>query len=173
MEILVALVLIGLLVGALVPTVLNQLGRGDTSRAIEDLAAIENGIRSFRVDVRRWPGDIEDLQVLPTMTAPADAALAGQGAYTPGLLGQWNGPYVERLTLNAGNNVVMPIGGTIGGAITTVANHATLSVTGLADDQIAEIDAVIDNGDGQTTGRIRWTGTAGSSTMQYLAVSLN
>jgi hypothetical protein len=77
------------------------------------------------------------------------------------------------MTLNASNNVAMPNGGTITGAITTVANHATLSVTGLADDQINELDAVLDNGDGQSAGRIRWTGTPGASTMQYLAVSLN
>jgi type II secretion system protein G len=180
-EILVALVLIGLLVGALVPSVLNQLGRGDTNRAIEDLSAIENAVRSFRVDVRRWPGDLDDLVIQPVISPapPADTALVGQGGYTAGLLQQWNGPYLERVTLTpTDETLASPNGGTIRSNFTTVTaagqpSYLAVEVVDLALDQIEEIDQVVDNGDGQSSGRIRWTLSGSDYTMQYLAVALN
>lgn len=166
-EILVALVLIGLLVGALVPAVLNQLGRGDTSRAVEDLASVENAIRAFRVDVRRWPGDHDDLMVLPELAN--DTALATQPGYTEGLLGNWNGPYLERLTLNEDEELVLPLGGTVLSNFVLLDDHVTIEVVGLSIDQIEDINQAVDaGGDGQT-GRIRWSGVT-EDTLRFLAV---
>src|SRR5687767_7213960 len=91
LEILVALVLIGLLVGTLVPTVMSNVGRGELNRVHEDLEAINTAAKTFRVDVQRWPGDLEDVVVQP---GAADSVLTG-GVYPGGLLTKWAGPYLE------------------------------------------------------------------------------
>ena len=108
LEILVALVIIGLLVGTVVPATLGQVSRGEYNRIGEDLASLETAAKLFRVDVQRWPGDMEDLVAQP---AAADSVLGG-GAYPVALLPRWAGPYVEQGTIK-GDTLPTALGGVV------------------------------------------------------------
>ncbi|MBW3628446.1 MAG: prepilin-type N-terminal cleavage/methylation domain-containing protein [Gemmatimonadetes bacterium] len=108
LEILVALVIIGLLVGALVPSTLSQVSRGEHNRLSEDLASLTSAAKMFRLDVQRWPGDMEDLYAAPLATA-ADNELTG-GQYPAAVLGRWAGPYVEEGTVK-GDTLATALGG--------------------------------------------------------------
>ena len=172
LEILVALVLIGLLVGTLVPTVLNNVGRGEVNRVQEDLEAVNTATKTFRVDVQRWPGDLEDVVVLPTAT---DSALTGT-VYPSGLLPKWNGPYLENG--NAGGGISTALGGTVLNRLGQTAwsgkNYVTIKVLNVAQADAHQLSTRVD-GDtavGHTldaAGKVRWRpGTGGADTLLYL-----
>jgi type II secretion system protein G len=89
-EVLVTLVLIALLVGVIVPSVINQLGAGEPTRVAQDLEAVRSGVKLFRVDVRRFPHTPEQLVI-----APAKRSIPGDGF----ALGRWRpgrGHHVHR-----------------------------------------------------------------------------
>lgn len=178
LEILVALVLIGLLAGVLVPTVVNQLSRGETDRVMEDLQSIETAMKAFRVDVQRWPMQIRHLAVAPTAAAPDSALTAAGGAlYPAGLVSKWRGPYLERGSI-PGDTLATAAGGVIlGGRITATTwggtSFATIKTKGITQTDARAIRLVVD-GDtavGNTpyaasmTGKVRW---ASPDTLVYL-----
>lgn len=168
-----ALVLIGLLVGALVPSVISQLGRGETSRIVQDLDAVGEAAQLFRVDVARWPGDTEDLVVAPTA---ADEDI-NESTYPAGLLAKWDGPYFEDATkLTATGTVETAAGGIIQAAFAKEAlsarDYLVMNVQGLTAAQIAELDIAIDGTAGTSAGRVQQTGTATEPVLKYFAVPL-
>ena len=164
LEILVALVLIGLLAGALVPTVVNQLGRGETNRLVEDLTAVEEASKSFRVDVQRWPGGLRNLVTQPTAS---DVSLTG-ATYPAGLVSRWRGPYLEQGSI-PGDTIVTSGGGVILPTFSSVAwggtNFLTVKVKGITQESARAVRMVID-GDtavAASSGRVRWRSGGGSS----------
>lgn len=173
LEILVALVLIGLVVGALVPSVMGQLSRGETSRLVQDLSAVGEATQLFRVDVARWPGDVEDL-VTPVDGTDEDI---DESTYPRGLLAKWAGPYFEDATkLTAGGTVETAAGGIIQAAFAKEAlssrDYLVIEVEGLTADQIAELDLAIDGIAGTSAGRVQQTGTSSGPVLKYFAVPL-
>jgi type II secretion system protein G len=173
LEILVALVLIGLLVGALVPSVISQLGRGETSRIVQDLDAVGEAAQLFRVDVARWPGDPEDLVTEPTGT---DEDI-NENTYPPGLLNKWAGPYFEDATkLKVDGTLETAAGGIIQEAFAKEAlsgrDYLVMNVEGLTTEQIAELDLAIDGTAGTSTGRVQQTGSTSAPVLKYYAVPL-
>jgi general secretion pathway protein G len=174
LEILVALVLIGLLAGALVPSVLNQLSKGEIGRIVEDVVAVDNAAKAFRIDVKRWPGDVEDLFARPELSgSPTDAPLSG--SYTAPLVGAWDGPYLERGTLGAAG-LPTATGGTISNTLAGTGNRLQVSVTGLDLEQIRGVNAVID-GPSETSrwnaGQVRWDSAAAVPTLVYHGATLH
>lgn len=177
LEILVALVLIGLLVATLVPAVLNQMGRGEVNRVVEDLSAVESASKTFRVDVNRWPGELEDLVIRPSSTA-TDV----NGATYGGLVARWAGPYLERGSLDAGSVIETSMGGQIQNAFskepwgtTNLASFFVVSVDGLTEENIKSISFAVD-GDStnlvktsDSAGRVRIDGTTPNFTLLYFA----
>ncbi len=85
-ELLVVLVILGLLAAVAGPRVIGYLGgaRSDTARI--QLAAFEQALDLYRLDVGRYPSTEEGL-----------AALVRQPAGTTG----WNGPYLDGTTVPA------------------------------------------------------------------------
>ena len=165
MEILVALVLIGLLVGTLAPSVLAQMGRGEVNRIVEDLRAVEKAAKTFRVDVNRWPSDVEDLTTAITAT---DSVFAS-GVYPTALLGGWAGPYLEGEVVADGGTLATAAGGTISDNFASVtlnnATYLTVQVTGLETATMREISEVIDGDTSLTTGQVQ----AQTTTLRFLA----
>jgi len=160
LEILVALVLIGLLVGTLLPSVLNQLTRGEINRISEDLNAISNAAKTFRVDVQRWPGDLEDLVTAPASTA--DSTLnPGGTTYPSGLAGKWAGPYVEQGTIK-GDSLPTAAGGVIVNRFSRTTwggrDFLTIKAKGIT---VADAQALSLRIDGDTVTNITATDAAG------------
>ena len=175
MEILVALILIGLLVGTLLPSVINQVSKGELNRVNEDLEAVSNAAKAFRVDVQRWPGDLEDLYAQPLATT-ADTSLTG-GQYPAGLAAKWEGPYFELGSI-AGDSIVTELGGVILDTFSQTPwgaqSFVTIKVKNVSQEDARELSLRID-GDTITApatsvgGRVRWkVGTAGADTLIFL-----
>lgn len=154
LEILVALVLIGLLVGTLVPAVLNQLSRGEVTRVIEDIGAVGNGVRAFRVDVNRWPGKLEDLMTRPSSTAKD----LNEIVYPSGLLARWGGPYLEHANIEGGQ-LETADGGLIQSdfesAQIDARDYLVVVVNGLSLGTAEAVDLAVDGEPDYTTGRVR------------------
>ena len=171
-EILVALVLIGLLVGTLVPTVMNNVGRGEVNRVQEDLEAVNTAAKAFRVDVQRWPGDLEDIAVQPTGT---DAPLTG-GTYPVGLMARWAGPYLE--IGNVATGIPTALGGTVLNAMGQTdwngRNFVTIKVLNVSQADAHTLSTRVDGDTAvghalATAGKVRWrVGTGGADTLIYL-----
>lgn len=172
-EILVALVILALAIGALVPSILNQVATGEVNRLLRDIHTVETGAKSFRVDVSRWPGDLEDLQVQPTAT---DTDIHG-AAYPAGLLNQWKGAYLESVTLVEDDSVATAAGGHIHGFTKGTAtngfrlnneDYLVLTLTGVPSDHFDALDVEVDGEVGAAAGRVH----VSSSTLYYLVAPL-
>lgn len=173
MEILVALVLIGLLVGALTPTVVNQLGRGEVTRVVDDLGTISTAAQTFRVDVNRHPGDLDDLAT--SLTEAGNRDVTGS-AYPAGLAARWAGPYLEAGGLRSDSTLHTGLGGAImNGFGTTDWNgqaYLTVLVSGIARPDAEAISLALDgeadvSPTSDAAGQVRWTA---DETLIYLAV---
>ena len=174
LEILVALVLIGLLAGVLVPTVTNQLSRGEAGRVAEDLGGIEAATKAFRVDVQRWPLHVRHLAVQPTAAAP-DSVFGG-GLYPANLISRWRGPYLEKGSI-PGDTLPTAAGGVILGRFLPITWGATSFISvrtkGITQANARAVRLILDgdtavgntSSSASTIGRVRWlTG----DTMIYL-----
>jgi general secretion pathway protein G len=174
LEILVALVLVGLLAGTLLPSVMNNIERGEINRVHEDVEALNTAAKTFRVDVQRWPGDAEDITVQPT-TASNDSALTG-GLYPTGLQTRWAGPYLE--IGNVGTGIPTSLGGLILNRLGQTAwngkNFLTIKVLNVSQADARTLSLRVDGDTAvghalDTAGKVRWrVGSAGADTLMYL-----
>jgi prepilin-type N-terminal cleavage/methylation domain-containing protein len=144
LEILVALALIGLLAGALVPTVLNQLGKGESNRFVEDLRSVGEATKSFRTDVSRWPGGLSQL-----VQTPASGATDVQGNVIPAVaLTRWSGPYLERSSLQSGGTLTTAAGANIQANFQPVSWRGTpylaIRVAGVTQAQARAVSLIVD-----------------------------
>lgn len=81
-EIMVVVVVIGLLVAMLAPTVFNKVGQAEQTRISQDLRVIEGALKFYRLDNYRYPTQQQGLRALVDRPAGAE---------------RWNGPYLEQL----------------------------------------------------------------------------
>jgi general secretion pathway protein G len=72
LEIMVVVVIIGLLVAAVAPQFMGQIGKAEVNRAKQDLRQIETSLNLYRLDNFRYPSTSEGLQAL--VTNPGEAA---------------------------------------------------------------------------------------------------
>jgi len=79
-EILVVIAIIAMLAGLVGPTVMSKLGTAKSKTAAIQIADIDKALDLFKLDVGRYPTNLEGLQAL--MTAPPTAS-------------GWNGPYLK------------------------------------------------------------------------------
>lgn len=162
-EVLVILAILAALAAVLVPTVSNQVRKADVGRVTGDLTNLRSGVEAFLVNVHRYPGDIEDL-VYPVAAndAGTDADVSGS-AYTTGLASKWEGPYVDRVIVDEGS-LETGFGGEIQDNFTSTTDggieYLTVAIHGIAQAEFDLIDAQIDEGNGTTAGRLRWTAGA-------------
>lgn len=173
-EILVALVILALAIGAIVPSILNQVATGEVNRLLRDMNTVEEGAKSFRVDVSRWPGDLDDLQVQPASSGDLD--IHGN-TYPAGLLNRWKGAYLESVTLVDGDSVKTAAGGHIHGFTKGTSSNGyqlngedylVLTLTGVPSAHFTALDVEVDGEEGAAAGRVHTT----SSTLYYLVAPL-
>ncbi|MBI4410671.1 MAG: prepilin-type N-terminal cleavage/methylation domain-containing protein [Gemmatimonadetes bacterium] len=99
-EVLVVLLLISLLVAAVVPQVAQQTDEAEPVRAAADLAAVKTGLEAFKVNVRVFPSDLEDLA---NKISTSDENVNGT-TYASKFVDRWLGPYIDK-AFAAGNDV--------------------------------------------------------------------
>ena len=181
-EVLVTLVLVALLIGVIVPSVINQLDRGDPARIATDVESVRSAARLFRVDVKRHPHNIEQLTEDPGSDGvPWDTIVDFNGAtISSGLIDRWDGPYLEGsgvvdTTTTMETALEASIHPVFRSKTLAGSSYLTLYVTGLTRSDIQNVSDLID-GDTVTTdddagGRLR--GSTNGDTLWYLAVPVN
>ena len=167
-EILVAMAILAVVAGVVIPSIGGQLRSGDESRVQQDLDAIRGGSEQFLADVRRYPASIGQLTNVPL--APTHSALVG-GTYNAGQVGRWRGPYITKDSTIA---VKTGFDATITSAFDTATVNGILflrvTIASFDSTNAIRLDRKMDDGDA-TTGLIRWTvGTSPSGTLRYLAM---
>ena len=162
-ELLVVLGILAALLAAILPFVIGQSGRGDLQRLVQDLRAVENAAKTFRVNVGRWPGKLTHLVVAPTA---ADSDAFGS-TYPARLVRGWSGPYLELGSL-PGDTLPTALGGVFLAKVDTLMWGGTpfvrVRVKGVPIDQTRKVSELIDGDTLTTDGRVR----ARSDTLIYL-----
>jgi prepilin-type N-terminal cleavage/methylation domain-containing protein len=167
LEVLVAVALVALLAGALVPAAIGYLESGAAHRAVADLEAVGQAARHFRVDVRRWPGSLADL-VGPPAAGAAD--LAGH-PYPATLLVRWEGPYLP--SREVGDGSLATAEGARIRLLPGVGGHLVLTVEGLAPGTLARIDQVVDGAEDAAAGRLRIDSSGTEPVLLFFAATLD
>lgn len=180
-EVLVTLVLIALLVGVIVPSVINQLESGEPTRIAQDLESVRSATKLFRVDVKRFPGTPEQLVIGPASWADS-TDYTGSAIPTP-LVDSWNGPYLEMGSLVDGgadvDTMQIALGIQADATFSTGTysgnNWLTLGFSNITASQTQQVSGVIDGdtitANDDTGGRVRWDGVG--SQMLYFIVPVN
>ncbi|MFO7895186.1 MAG: type II secretion system protein GspG [Longimicrobiales bacterium] len=182
-EVLVTLVLLALLLGVIVPQVINQLDRGDPTRIIGDLEGIRSSVKMFRIDVKRYPSTLEQLTENPYDgtdygTNWSDSTALPGGTINTNLKERWEGPYLEGVLITdpTAETLGTALGGEIDGEFTVAelggVEYLVIVINELAEDDILAVDEEFDDGD-VTTGRIQESGTDPDFLLHYYAVPLN
>lgn len=81
MELLVVLAILGLLMGLVGPSLLNQLGGAKSKTALIQIKDLEQALEMYKLDVGRYPNSAQGLSAL--VAKPSGSA-------------GWNGPYLKK-----------------------------------------------------------------------------
>lgn len=173
-EVLITLAIIAILMAMLLPAVNSQLGKGDATRAANDLVAVQTGIQSFTADVHRLPQSISQLTTKIT-TSSNDLANPLAAPIPDYLVANWRGPYVNRDA--AGANRIGNIQDAF--SVTRVpavgnpfVDYVTITMTLVSRQDFVEIEKILDEGTtdatSTTAGLVRYSGT----TLTFLAVPI-
>ena len=164
-EVLVTVAIVAVLAAIVVPTVTNQIGKGDDTNLVSNVADIRTSITAFVSDARKYPSRLQNLVTVPLAT---DLDLSG-GAFGAPAGSKWKGPYMST-SLKALSNTLKTdsVFVALGFAVDSLADTLFvapnkgmigLKLGGVANTAAAlHIDSLLDNGDGQAAGNLRWLG---------------
>jgi prepilin-type N-terminal cleavage/methylation domain-containing protein len=161
-EVLVTIAIIAVIAAVMLPVVSGQLRKGDLGRVQNDLVGLRTSMEAFLSDVRRVPSEIQHLITAPTANSSAADSDINGDEFPTGLVARWKGPYIDK-ELQSGS-IATGFGGTMANTLTKVAgpgsvDWATVTLNNLTDEEFDDLDEVLDNDDGSTAGRFRWTTT--------------
>jgi prepilin-type N-terminal cleavage/methylation domain-containing protein len=170
-EVLVTLSIIAIMAAVLLPALNSQIGKGDAGRVASDLTNLQTGAQAFLSDVHRYPSSVTHLTT--QITGSQTDRLGAQ--YPSTLVAKWKGPYVQK-------DIIAPSGvGTISSSFTSVAggngvNYLTITLSNVSPADFAKIEDILDEGNSSstssTTGLVRYSSTAASGTLTYLALPI-
>jgi general secretion pathway protein G len=168
-EVLVMLAILAILVAVLVPTVTNQIRKGEINAVTGDLTNLRSGIEAYLSDVGRYPDAVDQL----VSKANVDLDISDVAVPT-GLQNRWDGPYIDKIDVASG----MPtgFGGLIANDFATATaadnSYLVIEITGVAESDFADVDETLDGSTNSSTGRLLWV-TAASGTIRYLALPIS
>lgn len=168
LELVVALALVLLSAGAVLPAVVGYLSRGTPHRLAADLEAVDQAARRFRLDLRRWPGSLADLVSAPSAGA---TDLAGR-PYPASLAAAWSGPYLTPRRLVDGALETADDGRVRAGRRDGVPS-LVLTVSGLSAETIAGVDRLVDGVADPAAGRVRTDSAGAAPVLVYHAAPLD
>lgn len=167
-EVLVTIAIIATLAAVLLPALTGQISKGDSTRAAEDLKAVQSAVTAFVSDVRRYPGNLDHLTE-PITSSDVDAL---SSTYPAGLVSKWNGPYLNK-QLETNGTLKTTFGAYIQSAFsdTVVVSSTYLAVRfePISEADFAKLDAVIDDAASSSAGLLRRNA---SSTATFFAVPI-
>lgn len=165
-EVLVTIAIIATLAAVLLPALTGQISKGDSTRAAEDLKAVQTAVTAFVSDVRRYPGKLEHLTE-PITTSDYDAL---SSTYPDGLSSKWNGPYLNK-QLETNGTLKTTFGAFIQSDFTDTlvvsSTYLAVRFAPISDADFAKLDALIDDSANSSTGLLRLNA---SGTATYFSV---
>lgn len=162
-EVLVTIAIIAIMAAVLLPALNNQLSKGDTSRITSDLTNLQSGVQAFVSDIRQYPSTTS--QLINTLSGNDINGVA----FSASAISDWKGPYVSRDVLsNTGGRAT--ISSTFTKTVTSSTSFLTVTLSPIASDQFASLEAALDEGTtsstSSTAGLIRYN--YASSTLTFL-----
>ena len=166
-EVLVTIAIIATLAAVLLPALTGQISKGDSTRAAEDLKAVQSAVTAFVSDVRRYPGKLEHLTD-PITISDADAL---SSTYPAGLVEKWNGPYLNKQLENGTLKTTFGafIQSDFGDEAVANTTYLAARLDPISDADFAKLDALIDDTANSSTGLLRLNA---SSTATYYLVPI-
>jgi general secretion pathway protein G len=167
LELVVALAVMTILLGAVAPEVIRRLTQGQSATLATDLRALDTAIRGYQSDTGRLPRRLSYLASPP----PAGARDACDGALPA--TAPWRGPYLSR---TIGPTGLQAAGAVIADllvrepATATSTRYGTLSVSayGVDRDVADDLEAAFDGDGDPRGGTIRWEPDGDSGTLRYV-----
>jgi prepilin-type N-terminal cleavage/methylation domain-containing protein len=178
-EVLVTVAIVAVLAAIVVPTVTNQISKGDDTNLVTNIAGLRTAITAFVSDARKNPSRLQNLVTVPLA---ADLDLSG-GAFGATAVSKWKGPYLST-SMKALSNTLKTdsLFFALAYAVDSIADSSyvapnkgmfALKLGGVANSAAAlHIDSLLDNGDGQNAGNVRWLGAAPAVTSNRVIVLL-
>ena len=170
-EVLVTVAIVAVLAAMVVPAVTQQLGKADAPSFNASVGSLRTAVTSFVSDVRKWPGDLEDLQVQPDGTDLDLDAVAYSTAYQ----NRWRGPYEN--SGNAAGIIALGFGWTTTNVVSDSLGYFVVQITkaaGADSTDAHELEAAIDGSSAGSnlTGVVRYKLGAGTALDDPNMVSL-
>ena len=160
-EVLVTVAIVAILAAVVVPTVTQQLGKGDGPALASSIGSLRTSITAFVSDVRKFPMRLSHLsnQISATDTTLIVTELYGGPAAT-----RWKGPYAA-FSLTANDSLPLGMDLKAGDSLRVANNQLEVWLGGITSDaEMVRIDALIDNSTGAAAGSLRWTPSGPSAT---------
>lgn len=177
-EVLVTVAIVAILAAVVVPTVTNQIGKGDDSNLTSNVASLRTSITAFVSDVRKFPSRVQHLMTQPVAT---DDDITG-GDYGALGVGRWRGPYqtgsLKPAAATPQDSILMGLAYALDvfkDTSFTPAGRGYIAVTlaGVSNTAAAlHIDSLIDGGTGQLAGNLQWAGADPAVTNNRLTLLL-
>ena len=165
-EVLVTVAIVSVLAAIVVPTVTNQISKGDESRFQTTISNLRTAITAFVSDTRRFPSAVS--HTFNAITGQNDLFGATYGTAAS----RWRGPYMSG-ALPLGDSLDLGLAymrdalvdsslttGTTGYVIATLTFGGTTFTLG----QVARLDTLIDAANGFDAGILQWPTGAGPFT---------
>jgi prepilin-type N-terminal cleavage/methylation domain-containing protein len=183
-EVLVAVSMVGVLAAVVIPTVINQVAKGEVSRLVQDLQNVGTGVQLFRADLGRFPTSLNQLAAEPASGASVWSSTGGATAtVTPAQIASWDGPYIEKFvtdSLETGfGGWFRPRARTGGTYVDTVtwggSKYVRFQIHPVSESDAKAVSLVVDGEevvthDADAAGRVRWNGNGtGSDTLIYIS----
>jgi prepilin-type N-terminal cleavage/methylation domain-containing protein len=161
-EVLVTVAIVSVLAAIVVPTVTNQIGKGDDTRFQTTVTNVRTGITAFVSDTRRFPRRVSHLY----------NAITGQNdlfgtPFAAAVAARWKGPYTSG-ALTLGDSLPLSIAFMQDSLIDSnlvagTSGHVISSLSGvLTQAAAARLDTLLDSGNGNDAGILQWTPAAGA-----------
>ena len=176
-EVLVTVAIVAVLAAIVVPTVTNQIGKGDDTNIATNVTSLRTGVTAFVSDVRKFPSRIQHL-----LTEPAGTDSSLTGDYGATFASRWRGPYLAG-SMNAAVEgspqdsvlwgIAYAVDALVDTAFPTGTGNIAVRLGGVTDAATAtRIDDLIDGGTGASAGNLRWAVTGGNPTGGRLTLIL-
>lgn len=156
-EVVLALMILGLLAGVLVPQLISRLRDGEITSLAGNLSAIANAAAAYRADLGRYP------RFISMLTSPTGTHQDICNLSIPSVTELWRGPYLSREVTTAGISIGSSV---ISNTLTRdppssvmIIAFASLVIS-VSDVEVAVATAINRDFDGDgslTAGSVRWS----------------
>lgn len=167
-EVLVTVAIVAVLAAIVVPTVTNQIGKGDDTNLATNVSSLRSSVTAFVSDVRKFPRRLQNLIEKPAST---DDDVTG-GDFGASAVARWKGPYLpSTLKSYVSNNLIDSLSwGGLAYVLDSLSDtsftasggdgtdgYIGLTFAGVTSTATAlRIDSIIDGATGRIDGNLRW-----------------